>query len=420
MKRLVILVLALGACRPGAAAGDQLATGLENYVKLAELRSVIDVEFYPIEERYRIAMAKNDEAAAAQASQEARLMLRKLEPIAKRQADAAKALIEKADAALLANPDNATALDARIRIREDFDAVLGRKSEEKDQAANIYSLVDDAARLARLRPNDADAQIRHGSALRRANRYAEARTALAPQMKSAGPNPRALAEDGLAAYGLDDFDTAVRQLEVALKDGASLPRYMRADASAALTAAREHRTRWDAERARRSSADRDNLPQVKLVTSKGDIVVELFEDDAPNTVASFVSLVDTRFYDKTKFHRVLPNFMAQGGDPNSLDGDPLNDGKGGPGYAFKDELDPGKFRYHYRGTLSMANGGPNTNGSQFFLTHRPTEMLDGKHTAFGRVVNGIEVVDALRDGDVLNEAVVIRRRDHPYRPVIEK
>jgi cyclophilin family peptidyl-prolyl cis-trans isomerase len=224
----------------------------------------------------------------------------------------------------------------------------------------------------------------------------------------------------MAAYGLDDFDGAVRQLEAAMKDANTLPNTLRTEADALLLAARERRAKWDDERARRSSAERDNLPHVRLVTSKGEILLELFEDDAPNTVANFISLAESKIYDGTKFHRVVPNFMVQGGDPNSRDNDPANDGKGGPGYAIKDELPAGKYRLHYRGSLSMANQGPDTNGSQFFLTHRPTEHLDGRHTVFGRVLSGMDVVDRIRPGDTLQEAVVVRRRDHPYRPVIEK
>jgi peptidyl-prolyl cis-trans isomerase B (cyclophilin B) len=134
-------------------------------------------------------------------------------------------------------------------------------------------------------------------------------------------------------------------------------------------------------------------------TSKGKIVVDLFPADAPNTVNNFVFLARDKFYDGTKFHRVIPDFMVQGGDPEGT-------GRGGPGYKFKDELTPGKYRKHQRGSLSMANAGPNTNGSQFFITHVQTEWLDGKHTVFGQVRSGQEVVDAIKQGDTLNSVTI--------------
>ncbi|MBI2930172.1 MAG: peptidylprolyl isomerase [Planctomycetes bacterium] len=162
------------------------------------------------------------------------------------------------------------------------------------------------------------------------------------------------------------------------------------------------------------------MPQAKLTTSKGEIVVELFEDVAPNLTANFISLAEEKFYDGTRFHRVVPDRMIQGGDPNSRDDDPTNDGQGGPGYTVKDELEEGKFRRHFRGSLSMANSGPDTNGSQFFITHRPTDHLDGRHTVFGRVLSGMDVVDRLAAGDELRQVVVLRKRDHLYKPLIER
>jgi peptidyl-prolyl cis-trans isomerase B (cyclophilin B) len=133
-------------------------------------------------------------------------------------------------------------------------------------------------------------------------------------------------------------------------------------------------------------------------TSRGSIVVDLFPKDAPNTVSNFVFLARDKFYDGTKFHRVIPDFMVQGGDPEGT-------GRGGPGYKFADEL-RNNPRKHQRGSLSMANAGPNTNGSQFFITHVVTDWLDGKHTVFGQVRSGQEVVDSIKQGDVLNSVTI--------------
>ncbi len=121
-----------------------------------------------------------------------------------------------------------------------------------------------------------------------------------------------------------------------------------------------------------------------IATDRGDIVIELFADKAPRTVNNFVFLAREGFYDGVTFHRVIPGFMAQGGDPTGS-------GRGGPGYRFEDEFHP-DLRHDGPGVLSMANAGPGTNGSQFFITHGPTPHLDDRHTVFGRVVEGMDVV----------------------------
>ena len=128
-------------------------------------------------------------------------------------------------------------------------------------------------------------------------------------------------------------------------------------------------------------------------TSRGEIVCDLFAAEAPKTVNNFVFLAREKFYDGTVFHRVIADFMIQGGDPTGT-------GRGGPGYQFEDEF-KGNPHKHQVGSLSMANAGPNTNGSQFFITHVMTSHLDGKHTVFGKVVKGQEVVNAVQGGDEL-------------------
>src|SRR4051794_34449081 len=136
-------------------------------------------------------------------------------------------------------------------------------------------------------------------------------------------------------------------------------------------------------------------------TSRGTIVCDLFPKDAPNTVNNFVFLARDGFYNGTKFHRVIPDFMVQGGDPQGT-------GTGGPGYKFADET-RGNPHKHQRGSLSMANAGPNTNGSQFFITHVKTDWLDGKHTVFGQVRSGQEVVDSIKQGDVIKGVTIEER-----------
>jgi peptidyl-prolyl cis-trans isomerase B (cyclophilin B) len=135
-----------------------------------------------------------------------------------------------------------------------------------------------------------------------------------------------------------------------------------------------------------------------IQTNRGDIVLELHQDQTPNTVKNFVDLAEKGYYNGLTFHRVIPDFMIQGGCPDGT-------GMGGPGYKFADEFDP-ELRHDGPGVLSMANAGPNTNGSQFFITHVATPHLDGKHSVFGRVVTGQDVVDAVQQGDRMETVTI--------------
>lgn len=157
----------------------------------------------------------------------------------------------------------------------------------------------------------------------------------------------------------------------------------------------------------------NDIKYVTLKTNFGDVKLELFYKDAPLTVGNFIKLSTSGFYDGVKFHRVIKGFMIQGGDPNSKDDDWSNDGTGGPGYSFKDEINSHKL---VKGVLAMANAGPNTNGSQFFIvTAESTPWLDGRHTAFGKVVSGMDVVDKIE-----NVATDKSRGDHPIKDVVIK
>lgn len=175
---------------------------------------------------------------------------------------------------------------------------------------------------------------------------------------------------------------------------------------------------WAAEQAiRQAEAEADDLPRVRMSTTEGDLVIELFENEAPQAVASFITRVKEGFYDGVVFHRVLPRFMAQGGDPTGT-------GTGGPGYNIRCECYQPNARKHFRGSLSMAHAGRDTGGSQFFLTFMPTSFLDGRHTVFGRVVDGWDVLAKLirvdpEDGRAelvsrIEKAEVLRDRGYDY------
>jgi len=221
---------------------------------------------------------------------------------------------------------------------------------------------------------------------------------------------------GIAAYCLDDFDTAETHLKKAEAAGA-----MTDVATNCLEDLPIAKAAWAKEQTLRAKeAEADDLPRVRLETNKGTMVIELYENEAPIAVANFISLVEKKFYDGLTFHRVLSGFMAQGGCPNGT-------GTGGPGYHIPCECYQENHRNHFRGTLSMAHAGRDTGGSQFFLTFKRTPHLDGKHTVFGRVIEGIDVLaklqrrDPSRGGkltepDKIVKAEIIRKRDHEYKP----
>lgn len=159
-----------------------------------------------------------------------------------------------------------------------------------------------------------------------------------------------------------------------------------------------------------STNNMKKIMSATLHTNKGDITIELFDTQAPNTVANFIKLAKSGFYDGVKFHRVIKGFMIQGGDPLTKDDSKMELwGTGGPGYSFADELGPNNK--NDAGTIAMANSGPNTNGSQFFINVAANNFLDGKHTVFGRVTNGMDIVKNI-------ENTPTGAGDRPIAPVI--
>ena len=244
-----------------------------------------------------------------------------------------------------------------------------------------------------------------------------AAAAIADQLIASGnASGEVLSIGGLSHYADHQFNQAQKLLAQAKQQAATDP-----SVTSFLAAAGTYPELWQKEQnLRKAEAIAGNNPRVLLKTNRGDIQLELFEDQAPNTVANFVALVDSGFYDGIAFHRVIPGFMAQGGDPNSKDSDPRNDGSGGPGYTIKCECERPDTRMHFAGSLSMAHAGKDTGGSQFFITHLPTDHLNGRHTVFGRVIEGLPTARALRGNDKIESATVTRKREHPYVPETTK
>ena len=281
----------------------------------------------------------------------------------------ALALEQSASAAVLANPENA---DACAVVRDVLQSAL--QADNPKKTLSLVQILDDAGKA----------------------------------------NEELLLTGATAAMITSELDLAEKFLRAAEEAGVS------ADKIASLQQAIDHeRPKVDSEMAAQAAEEKaDDLPRVKIETTKGTIIVELFENEAPNTVANFISLVESHFYDGTPFHRVIPQFMAQGGDPTGT-------GTSGPGYTIDCECELPNARKHFLGSLSMAHAGKDTGGSQFFLTFRPTEHLDGRHTVFGRVIKGLDILpkitrtegpQARPTQDKIISAEVIRKRDHAYEP----
>jgi cyclophilin family peptidyl-prolyl cis-trans isomerase len=233
-----------------------------------------------------------------------------------------------------------------------------------------------------------------------------------------------LSMGGVSQFALHNFEEAHTILSKAKEQNRLNPQL-----ESYVDASQEYIELWKTEqeiRAKEAALEGDQaLPRAEFETDRGKIVFELFENEAPNSVANFVSLIEGGKYDGVRFHRVIDAFMAQGGDPNTLDEDPSNDGLGGPGYTIKCECYAENARKHFRGSLSMAHAGPDTGGSQFFITHLPTSWLNprlepqkGGHTVFGRVIEGMDVAASLKKGDAIRKATVLRKRPHEYKPEV--
>lgn len=336
----------------------------------------------------------NDEEALKALAQQREEMLKEFQALRDSSVKAMDALLASTTEELKKAPDDLGLLE----VRREAALIYGRPREA----------LADLERIAKLRPDDAETALKLARFQSTHNRYESAAATLEGILRKDPTNVEGRTIQAMCAFATHRFEESLKLYDSLAE--AKLTDEQKDQAAEFRKLAASCAEPWKAETAtREKEAKADDLPRVKLTTSKGEIEVELYENEAPNTVANFVELVGKKFYDGLIFHRVLPGFMAQGGCPKGS-------GTGGPGYRFKDET-KGAFRRHFRGTLSMANSGPDTNGSQFFISHLPTAWLDGKHTVFGRVLKGQEVVDFLAVGDKIEKVEVLRKRDHEYKVV---
>lgn len=253
-----------------------------------------------------------------------------------------------------------------------------------------------------------------------ADKFAEAWPAIEALIEGKTTDPVVFNNAGIAAFVMHDFEKAKQYFEKAAAVGV-----LTGQSQGMMAEVDNYVEYWEREQKLRQAADElsggERLPRVQIETSRGTIVAELFEDEAPETVGNFIHLVQQGFYDGLTFHRVLGGFMAQGGCPDG-------NGQGGPGYKVYCECVNSDHRQHFTGTLSMAHAGRDSGGSQFFITFVPTPQLNGDHTVFGRVLEGLDVLAKIkrRDPDKpadltivpdkIIKAEVLNKRDHKYEP----
>ena len=300
-------------------------------------------------------------------------------------------------------PDNVKVALAAARHREQEEGV------EPDQVTETWR------QLRQRFPDDPEVRAAWGEHLRKAGRYDEAIETL--RTVDPATEPKAVFTVAQCLFAEQHFAEAAETMGSIPARVLDRETPLRRQVERQLPIFKEYVQLWaNEEEIRAAEEAADDLPRVEIHTSKGRILVELFENEAPNTVANFISLCESDFYNQIRFHRYEPDFMIQGGDPNTRPEAEGVPGHGGPGYFIPDEHhDEGVRRNHFRGSLAMANrGGVDTGGSQFYFTHRPTPWLNGKHTVFGRVLDGLDIVRSLRKDDEIVATIVVRKRDHEY------
>jgi cyclophilin family peptidyl-prolyl cis-trans isomerase len=286
------------------------------------------------------------------------------------------------------------------------------KQEDRPQLAYVHS------RLAEIFPDNIGILGGWAAHFKDANLYGRAIEILEGADLDPAEDPEPVIMLSECLFAEQRFAEALEVLESIPAEAVADKPSLRSAIERDVPIRQEYVVLWDQElQIRSAEAAADDLPRVELITVQGPIILELFENQAPNTVANFISLAESGSYDGTTFHRVIPNFMSQGGDPNTKPGGEGTPGTGGPGYRIPDECTREGARMHFTGSLAMGNtGSPDTGGSQFYITHTSPAHLNGKHTVFGRVLGGLDVARSIQVGDVLDTVTVIRKRDHEYTP----
>lgn len=316
-----------------------------------------------------------------------------------RRDDAFKQLNELQQAYPKAKPED------KKGIKDKFDAQVKVLREE------IFAeLIKLAPKVLKQEPGNVDAADLVIEQLMRENHFEEVAAISDTVLKAGKTSPGVLIFGGMAHFNIHNFEKAKELLTKAQQQGGQFAQ----QAEDYLSNCEDYIKYWEKEKKLRAAeAKADDLPRVEFDTTKGKVVLELFENEAPNSVANFITTVESGAYNGNTFHRVIPNFMAQGGQTGS-------------NFTIDCECYREDHRKHFRGSLSMAHRGKDTGSTQFFITHLPTAHLNQEpnpaavHTVFGRVIEGMSVVESIERGDRIKTAKVLRKRDHDYTPVRKK
>jgi peptidyl-prolyl cis-trans isomerase B (cyclophilin B) len=322
---------------------------------------------------------------------------------------ALEGLLGRLDGFIAANPDDRRALAMDISVS----TWLGRT----DRVERDYEM------LAQL--TDADAVWLAWAKMRLAeNRYDDAGSMARSRPYDLAETPEIAIIDARARMSRNEFQAAIDAIDAIPEAGLSKPG-IRANANRIRKESERWLTLWEAEAAARNAEDAaGTAPVIQLITSRGPVTIMLFEEQAPNTVANFIELSEQGFYNGTRFHRVEPNFVVQGGDPNSRPGTPGEPGTGGRGAKIPDESSRDDKRLHFAGAVAMAKAPnpnlpgasiPNTSSSQFYVVLEPRESLNKEYTVFGRVIDGMEVLQRIRRDDELTAVATISRPEREYK-----
>ena len=322
---------------------------------------------------------------------------------------ALEGLLERLDGFIAENPDDRRALAMDISVS----TWLGRT----DRVERDYEL------LAQLTDSDA-VWVAWAKMKLAENKYDEAGSMARSRPYDLAETPEIAIINARSMMSRNDFQAAIDAIDAIPEEGLAKPG-IRAQATRYRSESERWLASWEDEAAARAVEDAaGTAPVMQLITSRGPVTIMLFEEQAPNTVANFIELAEQGFYGGTRFHRVEPNFVVQGGDPNSRPGTAGQPGTGGRGAQIPDEANRDDKRLHFAGAVAMAKAPnpnlpgasiPNTASSQFYVVLEPRESLNKEYTVFGRVIDGMEVLQRIRRDDELTAVTTISRPDREYK-----
>ncbi len=319
-------------------------------------------------------------------------------------------------------------LDDHDAVFEGFDRLVTLDPDNVqlavDWEAYFTQLADDAMlervqdRLQVLRPDDPGLAKRRAETFKARGNYERVAELLSGVELDPLDDVRVIQLLATAQAAMHQFEAAAATLRTIPESTLETDPRLRVEIEGEIEFWDQGAALWEAEQETRAAeASADDLPRAEIVTSKGSIIVELFENEAPNTIANFVKLATDDFWPGTRFHRVEPGLLVQGGDPFSRPGEPRLAGTGNPGYYIEDEHHFDYSRNHFTGSLAMAKRtAADSAGCQFYISMRPTPWLNSKHTVFGRVLDGMDVVRSIAVDDEIIDVKILRKRDHDYNP----